>query len=133
MKNDDFVTNDSIEYVLLKLERKEKIYRDDIARIIRENQYTVMPTELNPLILAALNGTMDERPGPKVRSYSDLRRLQAAVEFRVADIKEEWKESGWKRTRGDLTAKEQAFEEIALRNIMTGNSLRNLLSSHNLS
>lgn len=133
MEDNEFVANDSIKYVLLKLERKENIYRDDMVRVLRENQYTVLPVKLNPLILAAINGTMEERPGPKVRSYSDLRRLQAAVEFRAADIEEERVKSGWKRKRGDLTAKEQALEDVALRENMAGSSLRNLLSSHNLS
>lgn len=99
-------------YLLSKLARGEQIYRHEVIDVVRFNPEAF--GELHGLLLDALEGRLNAKPGPKdIRSRWDWQCIQAAVECCAADIVDDRKNPSYVRTRDARSPKEQAYEDVA--------------------
>ncbi|EQB06192.1 hypothetical protein [Sphingobium baderi] len=123
---------ESPSYLLAKLARGEQIYQHEVIDVVRFNPEAF--GELHALLLDALEGKLKAKPGPKdSRSRWDWQCIQAAVEFRAADISEDRSNPFFVRTRDMRSPKEQAYEDVARQfKLAGGRTLQNSLSSRGL-
>lgn len=121
----------SAVHLLNRLRRGEQIYRHEVVDVVRADPRCCWEGELHGLLLDALEGRLKAKPGPKdQRSRWDWQCIQAAVEFRAADIAERRSSPDYIRTRDAFSPKEQAYEDVARRLKMgSGRGLQNRLCS----
>jgi len=121
----------STGYLSDRLARGEQIYRHEVIDVVRRTPGACWNGELHQLLLDALEGRLKAKPGPKdSRTRWDWQCIQAAVEFRAADIVENRADPSYVRTRDTPSPKEQAYEEVARRlRLAGGRTLQNRLCS----
>ncbi len=132
--NEDHIPAESPEYLLDKLARAEEIFSHEVILVAEHNKGYDWPGEMHTLLMGALTRTLKAKPGPqRRRSDHEWRNIQAAVEFRTADLWDMRRDSGKRAIRGALSPRAQALEDVARQRKMgSGDTLRNALSARNL-
>lgn len=121
---------ESLGWLHRRFDAGEAISRDDVIRLLKANQESVSDPIFAQVILDALEGKLDPKPGrPKSMDISAARFLAAEVliEDRAREITEE-RATAKTGERGLLAPRIQAAEEIGdLLRIQRGRSLLNIL------